>query len=64
MTAHFTIPASREEADRVRAARGFSSFKEWQRNQRQAIQTNKARGRTELVEVLVREFYRYIKPNL
>jgi hypothetical protein len=64
MTAHFTIPASREEADRVRTARGFSSFKEWEKNQRQAIATNKARGRTELVEALEREFYRYIKPNL
>jgi hypothetical protein len=64
MTAHLTIPASREEADRIRTARGFCSFKDWERNMRQAIQTNKARGRTELVEALEREFYRYIKPNL
>jgi hypothetical protein len=64
MTAHFTIPASREEADRVRTARGFSSFKEWEKQNREGQQVNKARGRTELVEALEREFYRYIKPNL
>jgi hypothetical protein len=64
MTAHFTIPASHEEADRVRTARGFSSFKEWEKQNREGQQVNKARGRTELVEALEREFYRYIKPNL
>lgn len=64
MTAHFTIPASREEADRVRTARGFSSFKEWEKQNREGQQVNKDRGRTELVEALEREFYRYIKPNL
>jgi hypothetical protein len=64
MNEHFTIPASREEADRVRTARGFSSFKEWERANREGQQVSKARGRLDLLQGLEREFYRYIKPNL
>lgn len=64
MTTHHIVAASREEADKIRAARGWPSFREWKKNHLQAIATNKLRGRTELVEVLEREFYRYIRPHL
>lgn len=55
---------SRKEADAVRAARGFRSFKEWQSENRKAARLHRAQGIHELANALDRELARYIRGNV
>jgi hypothetical protein len=52
-----------KESKRIRAARGFHSFKEWARQNRQAAAEHR-KVKPELSAALDREYDRYIKGNL
>lgn len=60
-TAH---AVSRKEADQIRAARGFESFKVWGRENRKWATEHRRNGKTELAEALDREYDRYVKDNI
>lgn len=67
------VPADKETANRYRTARGFSSFQEWSRQNREAEKNFRSRmnipsedkERLEaLIETLEADRARYIAPNL
>lgn len=55
---------TRTEADHVRAARGFQSFKVWGRENHKWAAEHRRTGKTALAEALDREYDRYVKGNL
>lgn len=55
---------TRAESDRIRAARGFASFKVWQTANRNAARSMRKAGKTALADALDREFDRYISGNV
>jgi len=54
----------KDTAERTRCARGFSSFKEWARQNKEGQNVNRQRGRHQMVKCLEEEYHELIKPNL
>lgn len=59
-----TYATTRKDADAVRAARGFASFKAWATANRKAAREQRMKKRDQLADALDREYDRYIKANL
>lgn len=55
---------SRAEADNVRAARGFQSFKIWGEENRKASSEHRKNKKGELADALDREYEMYIRRNI